>query len=149
MADNPLDNAPPDDLARAFRLPGWVTEDPEMEALHGAIVTRLRNEARGMPMNTVQQLLLERIAYNYIVLKNKEETNSFSTPTQQKDFNTWWLSMTQEFNKLLLANQDRMREAMLMQINDIIRGSLEIITNPDERRDLRRKLAEEFAAIDL
>jgi len=146
---SPLDEAPPDDLARAFRLPEWVLEDPELESLHGAIVARLRTEARGMPMNTVQQLLLERIAYNYIVLKYKEETNGFTSPTQQKDFNTWWLAMTQEFNKLLMANQDRMRDAMLAQVQDIVKGVISTVADVEERKRLRRELSEQFAQADL
>jgi hypothetical protein len=146
---SPLDEAPPDDLARAFRLPDWVIADPELVALHTAIVRRLRTEAHGMPMNTVQQLLLERIAFNYIVLKHKEETDGFTTPTQQKDFTQWWLAMTQEFNKLLMANQDRMREAMLAQVQDIVKGVIGTVADADERRRLRRELSERFAAADL
>lgn len=149
MADeSPLDAAPPDDLARAFVLPEWVDQH-DMRALHTAIVERLRREASGMPMNTVQQLLLERIAYIYIVLKWKEETNGFSSPGQQKDFNAWWLSMTQEFNRLLTANQDRMREALLMQVQQIVNDSLRLISDEEDRRTVRRALAEAFAAVDL
>src|SRR6185312_8009494 len=98
-AINPLDGAPQDDLAEAFRLPDDILADEGLVTLHANLVLRLRREAAGMPMNTVQQLLLERIAYNYIVMKQKERTNGFTTPAQQKDFNTWWLSTTQEFNK--------------------------------------------------
>lgn len=149
--ESPLDAAPPDDLARAFALPTWVDEEggEGLRALHAAIVERLRREAAGMPMNTVQQLLLERIAYNYIVLKWKEETNGFTNTSQQKDFNTWWLSMTQEFNRLLMANQDRMREALLLQVQQIVNDSLRLITDDEERRNVRRHLAEAFAEVDL
>lgn len=146
---SPLDEAPPDDLARAFRLPEWVTEDQSLVDLYQAIVRRLRTEAAGMPMNTVQQLLLERIAFNYLVLKHKEEHNGFTTPTQQKDFTQWWLAMTQEFNKLLMANQDRMREAMLAQVQDIVSGVIATVEDDETRRALRRQLSERFAAADL
>ena len=146
---DPADAAPPDDLAEAFRLPDEILADEGLVALHGNIVQRLRREASGMPMNTVQNLLLERIAFNYIVLKQKERTGGFTSPTQQKDFNTFWLSTTQEFNRLLLANDDKMREALLLEIQGIVVGAMDKITNPDERRDLRRYLQEQFAAIEV
>lgn len=151
VTDSPLDDAPPDDLARAFELPAWLNEENAqgLRELHSAIVSRLRSEARGMPMNTVQQLLLERIAYNYVVLKFKEETNGFTTATQQKDFNTWWLSMTQEFNKLLMANQDKMREALLLEVQRVTTEALSLVKDPDDRRNVRLALSEGFAAIDL
>lgn len=149
MSESPLDQSPPDDLARAFVLPAWVREDPELSALHASIVRRLRSEAAGMPMNTVQQLLLERIAFNYIVLKHKEENQGWSRASEQKDFNTWWLSMTQEFNKLLMANQDKMRESLLLEVQNIVVGALRMIPDDEVRQNVRRHLAEQFASIDL
>lgn len=148
-ASDPLDAAPPDDLAEAFRLPESVLSDDSLVTLHANIVTRLRREAAGMPMNTVQQLLLERIAMNYVVLKQKERTGGFTTPAQQKDFNTFWLSMTQEFNKLLMANEDKRREAMLMEIQSIVVQATELVMDKEQRQNVRRFLQEQFAAIEV
>lgn len=148
MTSSPLDPEIPDDLARAFVLPAWVQENEGLTELHEAIVTRLRREAAGLPMNTVQQLLLERIAFNYVVLKYREEAQDWGRG-EQKDFNTWWLSMTQEFNKLLMANQDKMREALLLEVQKIVTNAVSLITDDEQRRAVRRHLANEFAAIDL
>lgn len=146
---DPLDASPPDDLAEAFRLPEEILNDEALVTLHTNIVARLRREASGMPMNTVQQLLLERIAMNYVVLKSKERTGGFSTPAQQKDFNTFWLSMTQEFNKLLMANEDKRREAMLMEIQGIVVQATELVMDKEQRQNVRRFLQEQFAAIEV
>ena len=146
---DPLDSAPPDDLAEAFRLPDDVLEDEGLVTLHTNLVARLRREAAGMPMNTVQQLLLERIAMNYVVLKQKERSGGFTTPAQQKDYNTFWLSMTTEFNKLLMANEDKRREAMLMEINSIVIQATELVTSKEDRQNMRRFLQEQFAAIEV
>lgn len=149
-ADDPtLDPPIPDDLSPAFDL--TFTEDvPEdLVTLHGAIVARLRREAAGLPMNTTQTLLLERIAHNYIVLRMKERSGGFTTPAQQKDFNTFWLSMTQEFNRLLMNNQDKMREALLLEISSIVMGGLDMIHDAEDRKALRRHFQAEFAAIDV
>jgi hypothetical protein len=148
-AEPTIVNPIPDDLARAFVLPEWLREDVEMVALYDAIVSRLRREALGMPMSTVQQLLLERISFNYIVLKYKEEHNDFRRVNEQKDFNTWWLSMTAEFNKLLMANQDKLREAMMMEVQKVVLESVKLIVNDDDRRNVKRYLAEAFAQLDM
>lgn len=151
--DPTLDAPPPDDLAGAFVLPEYLAADPRLVTLHTNIVTRLRREAAGMPMNTVQQLLLERIALNYIVLKFREGRavgdGGFGRGGEQKDFNTFWLSMTVEFNKLLLANQDKMREALLLEVQSVVTDVMSQIKDPAERRTLRRNLSEKFASIDL
>ena len=144
-----MDIAPPDELARAFVLPQWVRDDLELVVLYDTIVQRLRREAAGLPMNTVQQLLLERIAFNYIVLKHKEAHNGFARANEQKDFNTWWLSMTQEFNKLLMANQDKLRDAMMLEIQKVLSEGIGLIRNEEDRRNVRRHLAGAFAQLDM
>src|SRR5690349_10250926 len=91
-----------EDLDAAFELPD-IVDDPKMRALYEVLVARMREEARHLPMNTVQQLLIERIATNYIVLRCKErgELGGFAHTSVQKDYNTFWLTMTAEFNRML------------------------------------------------
>lgn len=98
-------------------------------------------------MNTVQTLLLERIATQYVTTKLREEQGQLSL-RDMKEQNAAWLSMTQEFNRLLLASEDKLREAMFREMQEIILGSLELITDDETRRNVRRHLAGEFAAID-
>jgi hypothetical protein len=50
-----------EDLDPAFVLPENIADD-RLRGLYEVIVQRLRHEARDLPMNTVQQLLIERIA---------------------------------------------------------------------------------------
>lgn len=149
MASNPLDSAPADGLAPAFDLPEEIREHPDLVLLHGEISSRLRREAAGMPMNTVQQLLLERISFTYVLMKYKERTGGFARTNEQKDFYSFWISMTQEFNKLLMANQDKLRDALLAEVQTIVTDSLNAVTNREERQNARRILSEKFAEIEL
>lgn len=91
-----------DDLDYAFELTDTVT-DEKLRQLYEVIVHRMREEARHLPMGTVQQLLIERIAANYIILRSKErgELGGFQHAGAQKDYNSFWLSMTAEFNRML------------------------------------------------
>lgn len=147
MSDaSPLDGPPVDGLARAFRLPDDL--DGEYADLHQEIVSRMRREAQGIAMNTVQQLLMERIATSYIQAKVREESGVL-TLKDIKDQNASWLAMTQEFNKLLQASQDKLREALFTEIQKIIGEAMEEITDPEMLRNFRRRLAGDFAAIEL
>ncbi len=138
-----------EELDAAFTLPDAV-EDNNLRALYEVIVARMRTEASHLPMNTVQMLLIERIAYNYIVLKAKEnnEMGGFASANVQKDYNTFWLSMTAEFNRLLgkvepLKTADR--NALLRDVHQIIVNTVtSVVTDPQGRADLLKSLADEF-----
>ncbi len=150
MSDlSPLDGPPADGLERAFRLPENIAEDLEMAAIHQEIVTRMRREAAGIPMNTVQQLLMERIATSYVQAKMREESGQL-TLRDIKDQNASWLAMTQEFNKLLQSSQDKLRDALFTEIQNVITSAIDdTVTDESTLRNLRRRLAGDFAAIDL
>ncbi len=137
-----------EDLDAAFTLPDSV-DDPTLRQLYEVLVARMRAEARHLPMNTVQQLLIERIAFNYIVLRAKEggQLGGFAHASIQKDYNTFWLSMTSEFNRLLgkvepLSNADK--KGFLREIQAIIVKTLDTVDDPKVRSGLFEKLAAAF-----
>ncbi len=138
-----------EDLDAAFVLPD-IVEDPALRGLYEVLVHRMRAEAEHLPMNTIQQLLIERIAYNYIVLRSKErgELGGFNTASIQKDFNTFWLSMTQEFNRML-GKGDPMnsgeKKALLKEIQQVIVQTVsKTVADAKTRSDLLVNLATAF-----
>lgn len=148
--DPALDAAPVDTLELAFTLPDEIAENAVLVAVYNEIRDRLRREAAGLPMGTVQTLLMERICFTYVLMKYKEQTGSFARTNEQKDFYAFWLSMTQEFNKILVANQDKLREALLDEVAKLVNKTvLAHVKDPEERKSVRRALSEEFAAIGL
>lgn len=146
MSNSPLDAPPADGLQRAFRLPRHISSDTELSALYDEMVLRLRREAQGLPMNTLQQILIERIAGLYVQIKFKEENQAFST-NQQKEFNTYWLDLTKEFNRLLQASDVQLRENMLNEIEKVFLGAVDLIEDDGNRRNVRRQVQEGLAAI--
>ncbi len=135
-------------LDGAFELPDTV-EDPKLRALYEVIVHDMRAEAAHLPMNTVQQLLIERICFNYIVLKSKErgDLGGFSHSGVQKDYNTFWLSMTSEFNRLLGKSEPMNgaeRKALLKEMQQIIVNTVQTVSDPRVRSGLLEKLAVAF-----
>ena len=145
---SPLDGPPADALAAAFTLPDAIAEDETLQALYDELVSRMRREALGLPMNTGQNLLIERIASFYVQIRWRENNGLF-TPAQQKDFNTYWLALNSEFNKQLNASADKMREAMLADINQVVINAVDLIKDDETRRTVRRALAEGFATLEV
>lgn len=143
-----VNSNPLEDLDAAFELPEHIT-DTRLRNLYEVLVHRMRKEAKHLPMNTVQQLLIERIAYNYIVLRSKErgELGGFNNSNVQKDYNSFWLTMTAEFNRMLgktepLVGADR--KAMFKEVQGIIMACLSAVSNPAERAAAMQKMATAF-----
>jgi hypothetical protein len=135
-------------LARAFRLPAFISRDQELSDLYTEIVTRLRRESSGMPMTTLQQLLIERQASFYVQIKYKEDTETFSA-NQQREFNAYWLDLNKEFARQLAASDDKIRESMIAEIAKMTLEAVDLISDDETRRTVRRALAEGFAAMNL
>jgi hypothetical protein len=141
-------------LDGAFFLPEAI-EDSRMRDLYEVLIARMRHEARDLPMNTVQALLIERIAYNYIILRVKEsgENGGFQTTAAQKDFNTFWLSMTQEFNRMLSKAETmngNERKALLREVQRLIVTSVnQAVSDPRTRSNLLTSMASAFDQVKI
>lgn len=135
-----------DALDTAFSLPENI-EDPKLRELYEVLVSRMRKEAEGLAMNTVQQLLIERIAYNYIVMRSREagDLGGFNTASVAKEFNSFWLSMTQEFNRLLSkpgAMAGHERKTLLHDIQSKILDTINrSVSDPKTRSDVLVNMA--------
>jgi hypothetical protein len=149
MSDpSPLDGPPLDGLARAFQLPPLIAADQELSDLHAEIVRRLRQEAAGLPMNTVQNLLLERIATFYVQSKQSEQAGTANL-RNTKEQTAFWLSMTQEFNRLLTASDDKLRQALFEEVQQVVVDAVKLIEDKETRQQVRQALSAGFALIDV
>jgi len=146
MTDRDLDAAPADGLERAFRLPEYIAQDPELLALHDELKSRLRAEAFGIPMHTAQEILLERIVTRYLIIKYREEHGWVGVNTE-KDFNAQWLDLLKEWNRVLQVSQEQLRAALMEEVTKISLEAVELISDASERQRVRRHFAEKYAAI--
>lgn len=142
------------DLDDAFDLPQSVVADPKLRHLYEVIVARLQDEARGIPMTTVQLLLVERIAFNYVVLRSKErgELGGFSHSGVQKDYNTFWLDMTKSFNAMLGKGEAMSvadRRALLKEVQQVITSTLASVEDPRLRTQLLEQMATKFETVGI
>ena len=68
-------------------------------------------EAAGIVMSTVQTMLIERIASNYVKAKVAERGDIEMSSAQQLELGKHVLALQSEFNKLLVQNADGQRAA--------------------------------------
>jgi len=149
MTDSPLDAAPADGLELAFELPEYIAQadDGRYLALYEELVLRLRREAQGIPMTTNMWILLERIATKYVILKYREDTHFTWVGSGEKDFGAQLLENQKEFNKVLAQSQEKLLQSVMMEVNKITRGGLELIKDDEDRRNVRRFFQEQYSRI--
>jgi hypothetical protein len=137
-----------DSLDDAFILPPEITSDSRLHRLYEVIVSRMRRESDGVPMNTIQTLLMERIALNYIVMKAREQglLNPLSAAAQ-KDHQTWWLAMTAQFNKQLnKATEQEYKDKLFREVINVIVSVLSKVEDPALKLKLKKEMMAGFEA---
>lgn len=150
MTDNLPEYTELESLDGVFTLPPGLVESDELRHMWEVIVSRMRKEAVHLPMNTVQMLLIERIATNYVILREKENmplghSQGFAHATVQKDFNTFWLTMTKEFNALLGRTDTAVRRQAMGEVRDILLSVLEEVpVSGLSRAELQKKIVLKF-----
>lgn len=143
------DAAPEDILQQAFVVPEHLT-GTRWEPVYNEILERMTREANGLAMGTVQNLLMERIARFYVDMRHREEDPERELSIRdQKEFNSFWLSMTVEFNKQLKDSQDKLREALLLEVQGILLNRLNLIKDEAQRKAFRRALQEDFSNLQV
>lgn len=137
-----------DALDKLFTLPELI-DDQVLRDSYEVIVARMRREAGHIQMNTIQQLLMERIALNYIVLRYRESKpvgaeQGFTHAGVQKDFNTFWLTMTREFNELLARFRPSDKDAVMGLVKQAVEEILATVEDGAIRNDLAQRFVNTF-----
>lgn len=121
---NPL--PPLDDLDGIFALPEHVA-DPELRAMYEILVVRMRRELRAVRPNvtTMELLVCERAAYNYILMKAKDQhavgaEDGFSSMSAVKEFNAFWMQLA----KMVTENMRQSNEEFKNQLRDSVAKAL-------------------------
>jgi hypothetical protein len=140
-----------------YRLPTYISEDPvyaDLLEIFNVIVVRLQEESKGVPMNTLQLMLLERVATNYIILRWRERQavgtfGAFEHTTAAKDFNSFWLQSHKELNSQIgQKSEEEVLSSIAKRfgavIDDVLSGMPE-----SQATDLRGRFADAFSTAGL
>lgn len=145
--DAQVDIAASTPLAAAFSLPENVREEhPDLGDLYDELIGNLQAEAFGIPMTSMQVVLIERIATKYILIKYRERVGWLGT-NAEKDANAQWMDAVKEWNKLLSQGHEQMRERLLEQVEKIASDGVKLITDTATRQKVRSHFEENFAAM--
>lgn len=149
MSDR-INNAPAF-LEAAFELPESAVGDLNFRMLHQALVQKLLDEARNVPMQTAQYILIERIATKYIYIKFRESRgfDDMNAIAADKE-NTHLLALLAQFQKMLAkatAHEDR--ENTLREVRDIIVKVFKASDNNPAKREAFAELIEEFKKVGI
>lgn len=139
-----------DAFEAAYNLPADFPEN--MKALHTEILTKLRNEARAIPMSTTMYMLIERMTHFYVAMKVRESQSD--TPfslKEQKEMLDFWLKMLVEFNKNVAAASDRAKSSLLLEVQNVLKSSLKLVRkkDPELAKELGLTWSEDFARMDI
>ena len=132
-------------LADLFTLPAPFSENEQVARWYNEIIARMQREAAGLPMQTNQIQLLERIAFFYAVMRYKELSGETISARDLKDNNNAWLSMLDTFNRSIEKHKDQILRDTVLQIQGIIESVLEGIDDDNTRKHLHRQFIEGFA----
>jgi hypothetical protein len=139
-----LDAPPTNRLEDIFTLPEEYAQDERIVRWYDEIVTRMRREAAGVPMNTTQQLLLERIAFFYVRMRHKEMLDGGFTLRDQKEMTASLQTSLDSFNRLLEKNSDKVHKENLGRILGIMNEILPMISDKSEQTRIRTHLIAAF-----
>lgn len=147
---NHINNAPAF-LEAAFDLPETAVPDLNFRLLHTALVQKLLEEAKNVPMQTAQYILIERIATTYIYIKYKESSGFDNlNPMVQDKQNVYLLSLLAQFQKMLAkATAQEDRENTMREVRDIIVRVFRASGNDPVRREVLDELIEEFKKVGI
>jgi len=145
-----INNAPAF-LEAAFELPESAVPDLNFRMLHTALVQKLLEEAKNVPMQTANYVLIERIATTYIYIKYKEAAGFENlNPITQDKQNVYLLSLLAQFQKMLAkATAQEDRETTLREVRDIIVRVFKQSNNDPAKRAAFEELIEEFKKVGI
>lgn len=133
-------------LAQLFQPPAEIRDNPEWRARYDALVRSLRRDSSGLPLDMAQMMLIERIASTYMRVSWFQSSGGMSD-NQLDKLNEMYLKYTTQFQKVLQASDEVLRQDLLQKMVTISTDAVKLIRNDDDRKAVRRHFQEKFAAL--
>jgi len=149
MSDPSVDARPVEDLDVTFALPEYIRDgEPGLGDLFDRMIEQLQAEAFGIPMHTMQSMLIERIALTYVLIRFRE-IHGWTGTNAEKDTNARWMDMVKEWNRLLAGGHEQLRAQLLDQMEKIAKEAVNLIPDKETRNLVRNHFQEQFAALGI
>lgn len=145
MTDANEDFEPEDWTDDLFHLPEATTEDAHLRHLYVVLTEKMKREVSHLPVLTNHYMLIDRIVYCFIIMREMERHNRTSpTSPSYKAFNQHWLSLVQEFNRLVVKADQQKQNDKLSMVLQLIMSVLATVKDVKEREVLKQRMANVF-----
>lgn len=111
--------------------------------MYEVLVARMRRDlvtSLARQPTTLQTLVCERTAFNYVMLKQKESlavgaVGGFRHMTEVKEFNAFWMGLAEQLNKMMQAGNSEYRDNLLRSVGSVLASVIaELVPDPAARR---------------
>lgn len=128
--------------------PGEALGDENLQLIYAEVCERLRAESG--EADTLELMLIERIAFLYVHIRNKERDDSFANDRAYKETLQLWTGMAADLRKQRIASADfeAVKVQMLESIQTAILSASESLP-PEYSKAFREQVLEEFQHIGL
>lgn len=133
-------------LAALFQPPAEIRGNAEWTARYEALVRSLRRDSSGLPLDMAQMMLIERIASTYMRVSWYQSEGGM-TDNQLDKLNEMYLKYTTQFQRVLQASDEVLRQDLLQKMLVITTDAVKLISSDDDRKAVRRHFQEKFAAL--
>lgn len=113
------------------------------------VVAELRKDSQARGGMTLGDLLMERIAFLYIWIRDKEMSNDLANWREYRDLHKLWLEMVATYAKVI-GNVDaaEMRDIILKRVLAAINSVLRNLS-PEMEKELRDRFTDAFRNLDI
>jgi hypothetical protein len=103
----------------------------EWRRMYYVIIHNLQRESVGIPLDTVQKMLLERLSNIYVTIKWREATGGFKHANEQKDANTFLMQLFQQWERVIQSTDIEQRKMLTREFMDSLVTALKKVDNID------------------
>ena len=135
-----------DALNQLFQPPAEIALISGWPERYFAVVRRLQRDAMGLPMDMAQNMLIERIASTYIRVV-WYQANGGMSERQLGELNKLYLAYTAQFQKVLQASDEVLRQDLVNKFAAIVEEIPKMIRDKEDRTAVFHYIRENFQAL--
>lgn len=127
---------------------GALGIDIPLQMIYQEVVSRLK--AENEEADTLELMLIERIALLYVLIRHKEETNAFENSRAYKELFQLWVTMAADLRKQRQAAESLqlLREQILVSVQHAMVAAVKGMP-PEIKKEVQERLLGELESVGL
>jgi len=122
--------------------------DMHLQVIYSEVTARLREE--NTDADTLELMLIERVALLYVYIRHKEETQAFETSRAYKEMFQLWVAMAADLRKQRMheENLQVLRDQILTSVQHAVMGAVKTFP-PEIKQEVQERLLDELETLQL